>query len=602
MATYETSRPKSELAEDSAAADPPFVDKGGAEAPLAEGDFRQAYEALIEPLINAAIKLAEADGLQQNQRAHIEAIAAQLAEAKKALTRANEALAREKIERQLLADELRAVYGSDSWRTAEFLRRLVRTSRRPQLLAAMLFLRYRSRAVRVISRISVECRDQLAARLQRASMSARDVMGGQLLRWLARLAGSWRLSWSSPRTMWGVTPILTLPLLAKCDRLLGFRSDSVVFTVYHTTSSFDVNLKNVCDAVYRRFPGWAARFHKAVLHLALIRYDVFHTFCDRGLLPATQGLRIEPAEMASIRHHDRRLYAYTYGADVRTRQATLALGRYNLCAECPEPGRFCTCDDGRGTGNIEAIRQHATALVSMGDMLAYVPAARNMHYWPIDTSKLPEVGVDWSDDRPLRVGHAPNHTHFKGTRYLVDAIERLQARGYSIELVSVTGVANSEVIALFQSCDIIADQFIAGFHGYTALEAMALGKPVLCYIRSPEAVIDAANCPIINCAPDTLEVALKTCLDGKFDLATLGRRSRSYVERYYSLEAVAIRLGKLYLETAAFPDRINRAISRRIAGLEARLPPLLTGEPPISWDVAGQADERYRRPAEVAAG
>jgi hypothetical protein len=605
-------RPKSEFAEDGAVAEPRVLDRGAIEASLADEGFRRAYEVLIEPLIGAAIKLAEADGLQQNQRAQIAAIEAQLAEAKGALARekaeakavlarANEALAREKIERQLLADELRAVYGSDSWRTAEFLRRFLRAIRRPQLLVAMLFLRYRSRASGVMSRISVDCRDHITARLKRGWISAGDVVGRQLLWWLARLAGSWRLSWTSPRTMWGVTPILTLPLLAKCDRLLGFRSDSVVFTVYHTTSSFDVNLKSICDAVYRRFPGWAARFHKAVLHLALVRYDVFHTFCDRGLLPATQGLRIEPAEMAAIRHHDRRLYAYTYGADVRTRQATLALGRYNLCAECPEPGRFCTCDDGRGADNIEAIRQHATALVSMGDMLAYVPAARNMHYWPIDTSKLPEVGVDWSGDRPLRVGHAPNHTHFKGTRYLVGAIERLQARGHPIELVSVTGVANSEVIALFKSCDVIADQFIAGFHGYTALEAMALGKPVLCYLRSSEAVIDPVSCPIINCAPDTLEEALKACLDGKFDLAALGRRSRSYVERYYSLEAVAIRLGKLYLETAAFPDRINRTISRRIAGLEARLPSLLTGEPPISWDFAGQADQRHRRPAEVAA-
>ena len=35
--------------------------------------------------------------------------------------------------------------------------------------------------------------------------------------------------------MWGVTPILTLPLLARCDRLLGLRSESLVFTTYYTT-------------------------------------------------------------------------------------------------------------------------------------------------------------------------------------------------------------------------------------------------------------------------------------------------------------------------------------------------------------------------------
>jgi hypothetical protein len=133
---------------------------------------------------------------------------------------------------------------------------------------------------------------------------------------------------------------------------------------------------------------------------------------------------------------------------------------------------------------------------------------------------------------------------------------------------------------------------------------------VLCYLRNPEAVIDAANCPIINCAPDTLEDTLKACLDGDFDLKALGRRSRSYVEHYYSLEAVAIRLGKLYLETAEFPDRINRMISRRVSGLEARLPPLLPGDPPIPWHLTGEAvggiddarqRQRLREPLDCAA-
>jgi hypothetical protein len=140
--------------------------------------FRDAYEALIEPMINATIKLAEAESLQQNQRAHIEAVEAQLA---------------------------------------------------------------------AMSRISAEWREHTAT-LKRAWTSTRGVIGRRLLWWVARLAGSWRLTWSSPRAMWGVTPILTLPLLAKCDRLLGVRSESLVFTVYHTTNSFDINLKGICDA------------------------------------------------------------------------------------------------------------------------------------------------------------------------------------------------------------------------------------------------------------------------------------------------------------------------------------------------------------------
>jgi glycosyltransferase involved in cell wall biosynthesis len=580
--------------------------------------FRAAYEALIEALIEAAIKLAAAETEQQAQQAQITALEGELADTRAGLrnsqdllrdaqqrfaeTQAELALMEEKRDR--LAHELQAVYASHSWRLTEPLRRVMAQRREWRPTISMLLARGRKQgrlAAANIAKFSRQAAHHATEVLGRWRGSGDRNHGERLLRRLTQLTGWWRLSWSRPRTMWGVTPILTLPLLAKCDRLLGFRSESLVFTVYHTTSSFDINLKAVSGFVYRTFPRWIGKFHRAILRLALTRYDVFHTFCDRGLLPVSGGLQIEPAEMEAIRRHGRRLYAYTYGADVRTREATLALGRYNLCVECPEPGRFCTCNDEKGARNIAAIGQHATALISMGDMLTYARNARNMHYWPVDTANFPKTGTDWIPGRTLRVGHAPNHPHFKGTQFLVDAIERLKAQGYAIELVSITGVANAEVIALFKSCDVVADQFIAGFHGYTALEAMALGKPVLCYLRDPRAAIDPANCPMINCSPDTVEQLLRECLDGDFDLAELGRRSRSYIEHYYSLEAVAIRLGKLYLETAAFPDRINRMIYRHVSDLEARLPSLLLGAPPVSWELAGKADQWMRFPAQAAA-
>jgi hypothetical protein len=349
--------------------------------------------------------------------------------------------------------------------------------------------------------------------------------------------------------------------------------------------------------VYRKYPRWSVSFHALLLQLSLARYDIFHMFCDRGLLPPTRRIEINPHELQTIRRYGRRLYTYTYGADVRTRAATLALGRYNVCAECPEPGRFCVCDDLEGDGNIAHIRKYATAMVAMGDMAAYVPGSHNLSYWPIDVARFPEPVTDWRPGRPLRIAHAPNHAHFKGTHYLTSAIDRLQSEGWAIELVRVEGVPNPEVIALFKSCDIVADQFIAGFHGYTAFEAMALGKPVLCYLRDRSTVPDPDNCPIMNVWPDTIYHVLKQCLRGEFDLVQLGRRSRAYVAHYHSLEAVAARLGRLYLETASFPQRINRRLTRRIAELETTLPPLILGPPPIAWDDVLQVE---RAPAPEA--
>jgi hypothetical protein len=115
---------------------------------------------------------------------------------------------------------------------------------------------------------------------------------------------------------------------------------------------------------------------------------------------------------------------------------------------------------------------------------------------------------------------------------------------------------------------------------------MAKGKPVLCYIRNERMVVDPNHCPIINTNPDTLYEILSECLDGKFDLAEIGRRGRNYVEHHYSLGGVAIRLGKLYLETACFPDRINRRIMRNVETLQAKLPQLIVGSPPVPLTTA----------------
>jgi hypothetical protein len=72
--------------------------------------------------------------------------------------------------------------------------------------------------------------------------------------------------------------------------------------------------------------------------------------------------------------------------------------------------------------------------------------------------------------------------------------------------------------------------------------------------------LDAAQCPIINADPDSLYEVLRDCVRGRYDLEALGRRGREYVSRYYSIEAVAARLGELYLESAGLPSRLNAAL------------------------------------------
>ncbi|MVT65517.1 hypothetical protein GPL21_10420 [Bradyrhizobium pachyrhizi] len=392
-----------------------------------------------------------------------------------------------------------------------------------------------------------------------AGLATRALVGA------ARRATEKRLAKGKVRTLWASTPILTLPLLARCDRMLGFRSSSLVFNTYYVTRSFDINLILI-EGFLRlmRSRKGLGLFRRLILAWALLRFDIFNYFYDRGLMLSDGRYGINPEELDLLFRSGKRLYTYAYGADVRARESTLELGHPNLCEECPAPGKFCVCSTEMHSSSIDRLKGRATAQIAMGDMVTYVPGCRDMHYWPIDASKMVAKPQVYKPGDVLKVAHAPNHGHFKGTRLLVEAIDRLVKEGQKIELISVQGAPNKKVIELFGASHIVADQFVAGFHGYTALEAMAMAKPVLCFLRGDQMMIDPATCPIINTRPDEIYDVLKRCLRGELDLNAIGKAGRRYVERHYSLQAVAARLGRLYCETADLPGDLQASLTKQV--------------------------------------
>src|SRR5262249_15999346 len=155
---------------------------------------------------------------------------------------------------------------------------------------------------------------------------------------------------------------------------------------------------------------------------------------------------INPEELEALHQSGKRLYTYAYGADVRTRETTLQLSSPNLCQECPEPGKFCICTDELHSSSIGRLAGRTDAQLAMGDMVAYVRGCRDMHYWPIDPKNFDARPPTFRPGDTLRVAHAPNHGHFKGTSLLREAIDRLAREGEKIELISVQGVSNRKVI------------------------------------------------------------------------------------------------------------------------------------------------------------
>jgi glycosyltransferase involved in cell wall biosynthesis len=157
---------------------------------------------------------------------------------------------------------------------------------------------------------------------------------------------------------------------------------------------------------------------------------------------------------------------------------------------------------------------------------------------------------------PPLVVHAPFQPGVKGTRFVLDAVERLKAEGVELEFVLLEGKTIEEARRLYERADLLVDQLLLGWYGGIAVELMALGKPVVCHIREsdlgvlPEEM--RAELPIIPATTETIYDVLREWLtQRRSELPEVGRRGRAFVERWHDPVKIAEGLKDVYAEIAS---------------------------------------------------
>jgi len=245
----------------------------------------------------------------------------------------------------------------------------------------------------------------------------------------------------------------------------------------------------------------------AALARLLPATDVFHFYFGLTLVPKSlQFPLLHATRKKSVMHW--------LGSDIRGKEpAELAWGRRA---------------DAQIVGSYDAIRWVPDAHV--------VPPGLDLReYTPRPPSDNP---------RPLVV-HAPSNRAKKGTAEVIEACAQLL-----VDLDIVEGVPHIEARERYARADIVVDQLNAGWHGVFALEAMALGKPVVGYLkldvveRSTEAF--GVRVPIVPATADTLVEALRPLVEDTALRRRLGAESRAYVEQVHDIDRIADRLIDIY--------------------------------------------------------
>jgi hypothetical protein len=342
-------------------------------------------------------------------------------------------------------------------------------------------------------------------------------------------------------------------VLSRYERRLG--ADSSLVVNYGTWLEYgaDRTLGTLSDrnarTVFRRLRfGMTAPF----------RFDVLHYYFGRSFLcwddygdPNWLWFR----DLRLAKRLGRTIFMTLQGCDVRvsrrgSRRYEITPCHLGQCSAAP------TCRavlDDRREGLVRKVLPLVDRVFVLNPELArYAPTAQFLPYASVDVEALTPV---WpASGGRIKIVHAPSDDGIKGSPGIIDAVERLQRR-HPIDFTVVRGVPHERAMQLYRSADIVIDQVLAGWYGGFAVELMAMGKPVACYIRDEDLGVVPrgmrADLPLVRLHPDTLERDLEDAIERRADWREWGRRSREYVLRWHHPRKIAAAMLRAYAQPDA---------------------------------------------------
>lgn len=237
-----------------------------------------------------------------------------------------------------------------------------------------------------------------------------------------------------------------------------------------------------------------------------------------------------------------------YDSDLKATFESLDNG--NVCNNC---GFYDRCDDRYNSQAFKNIRNYFQFAIGGEYKMSKEMNEEVLKYKVIDLNLwCPNLEIPVEHVLPktnnLRILHSAyldqsgrnwKGKNIKGSPFVLAAIERLKEEGYAVEYYYVSGKPSNQMRYYQAQADIVVEQLIYGWWGSTGVETMALGKPVICYLRPSwkryflQVFPEYKDVPVISATVDTVYDELKKLIENKALREKKGKESRAFAEQHF---------------------------------------------------------------------
>lgn len=234
--------------------------------------------------------------------------------------------------------------------------------------------------------------------------------------------------------------------------------------------------------------------------------------------------------------------------EIMTKKQFELLDGGNVCNNC---GFWDRCDDQINTKHFDRLRSFFHGVIGAGDIPTNQFVPKILKWKSIDLELWgPEMDIPSEHRLPqtqnLRILHSFSSNgrdykgrNIKGSPYVKAAVDRLIDEGHNVELLYVTDVASRDMRYYQAQADIVVEQLIIGWWGSTGVETMALGKPVVCYLRPAwkdfffSVFPDYEELPIIEADTESIYTVLKELVIDEDLRRRAGQASRGFALKHF---------------------------------------------------------------------